>query len=249
MQPSFRRAGVDPGAVLMDRARDYTTQLFRLATPLFLFLVSFRRKVEKKYPVSQASVIQDLDEIFTAMSRNVRNEPRLDALYDRVKYPLVVLADEILLHSNWEHAESWRRDHLLEEKMFGTNIGGNKFFTMASELKHEEVEVASILFTAISLGFRGSLRDRPEMLSEIRGKLYRQMSEYLADAHPELTPEAYHVKATELRKLSPAVTLGRVAVVCASLLLFYWVASWLVWGTAVSQLRDVVNGFMAGGGL
>jgi type IV/VI secretion system ImpK/VasF family protein len=233
----------------MDRpSRDYSTELFRLASPLFLFLVSFRRKVQKKFPVSESMVQQDLEEILAKMDRKVRNDPRLEALYEKAKYPLVVLADEVLLHSGWEHADSWQRNHLLEERLFGTNIGGDKIFNLASELRYDEVEMAAILFTAISLGVRGTYHRKPEKLAEIRSKLYRQMSEYLADAQPQLTPDAYHVTPKDARRLSPAVTLARVALVCAGLFLFYWVASWLVWSGAVSDLREIVAGF-AGGGL
>ncbi len=233
----------------MDRPRDYTTELFRLASPLFLFLVSFRRKVQKGYAASESMVLGDLDEIFAKMGRQVRNDPRLEALYDKAKYPLVVLADEVLLHSGWEHADSWQRNHLLEERLFRTNIGGDKIFSLASELKYEDVEMASILFTAISLGVRGTYHRKPEKLAEIRGKLNRQMSENLADSRHQLTPEAYHVTPKEAKRLSPAVTLARVSMVCAGLLVFYWVASWLLWGSAVSDLRRIVDGFSAGGGL
>lgn len=233
----------------MDRpSRDYSTELFRLASPLFLFLVSFRRKVQKGFPVSEAMVLQDLEELLAKMDRKVRNDPRLEALYEKAKYPLVVLADEVLLHSGWEHADSWQRNHLLEERLFGTNIGGDKIFNLASELRYEEVEMAAILFTAISLGVRGTYHRKPEKLAEIRSKLYRQMSEYLADSQHQLTPDAYHVTPKDARRLSPAVTLARVAMVCAGLFLFYWVASWLVWSGAVSSLREIVAGF-AGGGL
>jgi type IV/VI secretion system ImpK/VasF family protein len=233
----------------MDRpSRDYSTELFRLASPLFLFLVSFRRKVQKGFPVSEAMVLQDLEELLAKMDRKVRNDPRLEALYEKAKYPLVVLADEVLLHSGWEHADSWQRSHLLEERLFGTNIGGDKIFSLASELRYEEVEMATILFTAISLGVRGTYHRKPEKLAEIRSKLYRQMSEYLADAQHQLTPDAYHVTPKDARRLSPAVTLARVAMVCAGLFLFYWVASWLLWSGAVSDLREIVDGF-AGGGL
>ena len=234
----------------MDRPRDYTTELFRLASPLFLFLVSFRRKVQKGYAASESMVVGDLDEIFARMGRQVRSDPRLEALYEKAKYPLVVLADEVLLSSGWEHADSWQRNHhLLEERLFGTNIGGDKIFSLASELRYEEVELASILFTAISLGVRGTYHHKPEKLAEIRNKLYRQMSEYLADSQHQLTPEAYHVTPKEAKRLSPAVTLARVAMVCAGLLVFYWVASWLLWSGAVSELRDIVGSFTQGGGL
>jgi type IV/VI secretion system ImpK/VasF family protein len=227
----------------MDRPKDYTTELFRLASPLFLFLVSFRRKVQKGYPVSESMVLGDLEELFAKLDRKARTDPRLEALYDKAKYPLVVLADEVLLQSGWDHADSWQRDHLLEERYFRTNIGGDKIFQLASELRYEEVELASILFTAISLGVRGTYHHKPEKLAEIRSKLYRQMSEYLADSHRQLTPAAYQVTPREARKISPAVTLARVAVVAVGLLVFYWITSWALWSHALSDLRAIVGSF------
>jgi type IV/VI secretion system ImpK/VasF family protein len=155
----------------------------------------------------------------------------------------VVLADEVLLQSGWDHADSWQRDHLLEERYFRTNIGGDKIFQLASELRYEEVELASILFTAISLGVRGTYHHKPEKLAEIRSKLYRQMSEYLADSHRQLTPAAYQVTPREARKISPAVTLARVAVVAVGLLVFYWITSWALWSHALSDLRAIVGSF------
>jgi type IV/VI secretion system ImpK/VasF family protein len=231
----------------MDRPRDYTTELFRLASPLFLFLVSFRRKVQKGYPVSEAMVEGDLEELFAKMDKKVRTDPRLEALYQKAKYPLVVLADEILLSSGWEHADAWQRSHLLEERYFKTNIGGDKIFQLASELRYEEVEMASILFTAISLGVRGTYHRKPEKLAEVRTKLYRQMGEYLAESQRQLTPEAYHVEEKAARKLSPAVTLARVAMVGVGLLLVYWVTATLLWTTSVSDLKTIVERFAQGG--
>jgi type IV/VI secretion system ImpK/VasF family protein len=227
----------------MEHSKDYTTELFRLASPLFLFLVSFRRKVQKGYPVSESMVLGDLEELFAKMDRKARSDVRLEALYEKAKYPLVVLADEILLHSDWEHTSSWEKNHLLEEKYFHTNIGGDKIFQLASELRYEEVEMAAILFTAIALGVRGTYHRKPDKLAEIRSKIYRQMSEYLADSQHQLTPAAYHVTPKPARKISPAVTLARVAIVGAGLLALYWVLSWGLWSGAVHNLRALVGTF------
>jgi type IV/VI secretion system ImpK/VasF family protein len=233
----------------MDRPKDYTTELFRLASPLFLYLVSFRRKIQKRYAVSESMVLGDLEELFAQMDRKARADVRLEALYGKAKYPLAVLADEVLLHSEWQHADSWQRQNLLEKRYFGSNIGGDEIFRLASELRYDEVEMAAILFTAISLGVRGTYHHKPEKLEEVRTKLYRQMSEYLADAQRQLTPGAYHVTAREARKLSPAVTLGRVALVAAGLLVLYFVISWLLWTGTVSDLRGIVQSFTQGGAL
>ncbi|HNX51428.1 MAG TPA: DotU family type IV/VI secretion system protein [Thermoanaerobaculaceae bacterium] len=226
----------------MEMIRDYTTQLFRLATPLFLFLVSLRRKVTKGFPVSDTMVKSELEEIFARMEREARQDPRLDALYARAKYPLVVLADEVLLSCEWQHAETWQRQHLLEQAYFQSNIGGDKLFQIASELRYDDVEMASILYTAICLGARGTYHRKPEKLAEIKAKLYRQLSEYLAEVQKQITPEAYHVSARKAVKVSPAVTLARVAIVAVGIVVLYFLISRGLWAGLVSDLRGVVAG-------
>ncbi len=223
---------------------DFTTELFRVASPLFLFLVSFRRKLRKGYQVDEAMVRQDLDEIFARIEREVRRDPRLEALYEKAKYPLVVLADEVLLHSDWEYASSWAQQYLLEERHFQTNIGGDKIFQIAEELRYDEVELATMLYTAICLGVKGGYHHQPEKLEEVKNKLYRQAGEYLAEVRDKLTPDAYHVDAKEAVKLSPAVTLARVLIVGAGLVLLYWLATRLSWGVVVSDLRAIVAGLV-----
>lgn len=220
---------------------DYTTELFRLCSNLFLFLVSFRRKVQKGFRVDVDEAASALDEIFATQERASRGDPKLDALYTRAKYPLVVLADELLLHSGWESAGEWDR-RLLEERMFGTNIGGEKFFTLASELRWDERELAAIFYTALALGFGGRYRERPEKLAEIRQKLYQQLSEYLSDLSEKVTPAAYHVTPTPAKRLSPMLTFARIAVVGVGLVIVYWIATRLLWAQAVADLREMVRG-------
>jgi type IV/VI secretion system ImpK/VasF family protein len=218
---------------------DFTTDLFKLSSRLFLFLVSFRRKVRKGFRVEEPETRKQLEEIFDEQERAARLDPRLDSLYEKARYPLVILADEVLLHSDWDQAPQWEQN-LLEEKYFGTNIGGDKIFALASELRPDEVELASILYTAISLGVAGRYREKPEKLAEVKTRLYRQMSEYLAETGGRVTPDAYQVVAREARRLSPAVTLGRILIVAVGVLFFYVVISRVTWSAVVGKVDEVV---------
>lgn len=224
----------------MDSARperpDYTTALFRLTSELFLFLTSFRRKVRKGVKVEVSEAASRLDEIFAAQVREARQDPKLEALYEKARYPLVVLADEILLHSGWEHSAEWE-NQLLEEKVYGSNIGGEKYFTIASEIRPEETELAAILYTGIALGFGGKYRERPERLSEIRQRLYRLNAEYLATFGDKITPSAYHVDPTPQRRLSPLLNLYRVLIVAGGILILYWVLAFALWSSSIADLR------------
>ena len=221
----------------MDSGRpDYTTAIFRLTAGLFLFLTSFRRKVRKGVSVELSEASARLDEIFAAQAREAREDPKLEALYEKTRYPLVVLADEILLHSGWDHAAEWE-NHLLEEKVFGSNIGGEKYFSIANEMRPEETELAAILYTGIALGFGGKYRERPEKLADVRQRLYRMNAEYIASFGDKITPAAYHVDATPARRLSPLINLYRVLIVGGGVLVLYYILTFALWSSSLAALR------------
>jgi type IV/VI secretion system ImpK/VasF family protein len=219
---------------------DSTTDLFRICSRLYLFLSSFRQKVRRGVKLDPDAVAHDLEEIFQEQARAVKSDPRLDALYEKARYPLVVLADEILLHSGWEHSAEWEQ-RIFEEKYFKTNIGGDQLYNIAKELQPDDVELAAIVFAGLALGFRGKYRERPEKIVDIKKRVYRLLSEYLADVGDKITPEAYHVTAGPARKLSPAVTLARVAIVGVGLLFLYYAITWLMWARSVDELRTAVQ--------
>jgi type IV/VI secretion system ImpK/VasF family protein len=216
---------------------DYTTELFRVASKLFLFLTSFRRKVRKGIRVELQEPTDRLEEIFAEQAREAREDPKLEALYEKVRYPLVVLADEILLHSGWEYAGQWE-GRLIEEKYFSSNIGGEKYFSIANEARPEETELAAILYTGIALGFGGKYRERPEKLAEVRKRLYRLNAEYLATLGDKITPLAYHVDPTPARKLSPLINLYRVLIVAFGIFVLYYILAFALWGSSMGEIRQ-----------
>ncbi|MBL8112122.1 MAG: DotU family type IV/VI secretion system protein [Acidobacteria bacterium] len=212
--------------------------LFRAVSPLFLWLVSFRRKVKRGVRLELSEVKRQLEELFAELGREAQRDPRLEALYDKARYPLVVLADETILQSGWQHAASWE-NALLEERFFGTNVGGEKYFSIANDIRSDQIELASVLYTGLTLGFAGKYRDRPEKLSEVRKKLYRMLAEYIAPISSErITPDAYHVAPKEPRRLSPVVTLVRVMVISLGMLVFYWIGTWGLWKASVTGIQD-----------
>ncbi len=219
---------------------DYTTELFRVAAKEFLFLSAFRQKIRKSVRVDMDDVAADLEEIFRNQQAEVRSDPRLSALYDQARYPLVVLADEILIHSGWEFSREWQ-DRIFEEKYFRSNIGGDQYFAIAKELRPEDVEIACIIYAGLALGFRGKFRERPEKLAEVRKNVYRLLAEYLASQGDKITPEAYTVLAGSPKRFNPVVTLGRIAIVFGGALILYWILTLVAWATLMSVIRGVAE--------
>jgi type IV/VI secretion system ImpK/VasF family protein len=219
---------------------DYTTELFKVASREFLFLSAFRQKVRKGIKVDIDDAAHDLEEIFREQGALVRGEAKLEALYERARYPLVVLADEILLHTGWEFSPQWQ-DRIFEEKYFRTNVGGDQYFAIAKELRAEDVELAAIVFAGLALGFRGKFRERPEKLAETRSNVYRLLSEYVASAGDKLTPDAYHIQAGPPKRINPAITLARVAIVGVGGLLLYYLVTFLLWASLLSDIRTAAS--------
>jgi len=210
--------------------------LFELASDLFLFLVTFRRKVRKGIYVDLSEVKIRLESIFAEQEAKARSDPSLSALYEKAKYPLAVLADEVVLTCDWEHASAWEAQ-TLEERYFGTRIAGNQFFVLVDELRDDEAEMAQILYTCLCLGFRGRYREDAQELQTLRNRLYRQIPAYVASRDQKLCPEAYCVTEGKAVELRPLINLARVAIVCVVFIIMYLVAS----DYFLRQVTDVLS--------
>jgi type IV/VI secretion system ImpK/VasF family protein len=213
-----------------------TTALFRLATRELLFLSAFRQRVRKGLHPEPAAVAAELDTIFGEQAAEARGDLRLAALHEKARYALVVLADEVLLHSGWTGAGAWQ-ERLLEGKHFGSNVGGDRFFAMAEGLGPDDEPLAAVLLAGLALGFRGKHRDQPGRLTAARRELRRRLSNYLAAPEADrLTPEAYHVAESAAPKLTPALRLGRLAVAGVTAVLVYYALTFVLWHTATGEL-------------
>lgn len=93
-------------------------------------------------------------------------------LYLTAKYAAVALADDLALHSDWDHAEQWNR-FLLELRHFNTSFSGQEFFERLNRLRQQLAGVQDpglreqvlgtleIFYTCLRLGFRGRYRSAP----------------------------------------------------------------------------------------
>jgi type IV/VI secretion system ImpK/VasF family protein len=214
--------------------------LFDIASDLFLYLVSFRRKVRKNIHPAEAVVRYKLEEIFDRQQERAGEDPRLEALYKKARFPLVGFADEVMLTSNWAHAESWR-GNILEKFYFGTSIAGEKFYEIAEHLEEDEHELARILYVCLSLGFAGRYSpDAPE-LRALKKKLYRWLPDRLPQGDNKLSPEAYHVSEGDDTGLGAVVNLTRVAIVCVVFCVVYIIINQFLWYDTVKEIHTIAQ--------
>jgi type IV/VI secretion system ImpK/VasF family protein len=93
-------------------------------------------------------------------------------LFLQAKYAAVALADDLALHSDWDHSEQWNR-YLLELRHFNTAFAGQEFFERLAKLRQQVAGVQDpalreqvlgaleVYYTCLRLGFRGRYRSAP----------------------------------------------------------------------------------------
>lgn len=192
---------------------------------LFLFLVTFRRRVRHGIMPEVDEVRGQLKNIFDEQARAVSEDPRLEQAYQKIHYALVVLADEILINSNWSYAGAWE-DELLEWDYFKTRIAGEEFFTKLEEEGEKDERLTEIYYIAMCLGFEGKYKGQPDKLIEMKRRLYRMLPGRFSDQEDRITPDAYFVGEGAKDVYRPMVNLGRIALVCVTLLAGLWVTNY-----------------------
>jgi type VI secretion system protein ImpK len=205
-------------SLLLKQFREFYSEVIRLKQIIFVpEKVAILANGEESLAESASSVAWNrLVELLDQQQRvAIQLGGEYWTLYEEARYVMVALADEILLHSDWEGRYAWNFN-LLEEKFFQSHIAGDLFFDKVGSLMGQRdpgrIELAKIYLMAMALGFQGRYRgnDNDGMLLTYRRRLYsyifqtdllleRKDSELFPDAHKNVLSDS-----AELRKL-PAV--------------------------------------------
>lgn len=169
-------------------------------------------------------------------------------LYREVQYVEAVLADEVFLSFDWPGREFWTK-HILETHLFGTHNAGDAFFARLERLlvdRNAGPEGLELLyFAALSLGFQGKYRDRPDQsaLSRYKRELYRRY--YFRNATGVQTlqyafPDCYEhtLDSSVARKLPSPMrwVFGFIAAVA-----IWIIATQIIWVQLTRDLRASMN--------
>lgn len=100
------------------------------------------------------------------------------ALIQELKYAMVALVDELILHSSWEGKFVWLGQPLQLE-YFTEHLAGEGFFARLEMLRQNYLinyEILEIYYICIALGFAGIYRIRGhELLQALQVGLYQQI--------------------------------------------------------------------------
>jgi type VI secretion system protein ImpK len=113
---------------------------------------------------SAAAILGQLEDFLRRRSELARRRlTDLELLvYREAQYVMAALADDLFLHEiQWPGRDAWRQD-VLEFRLFGTRVAGERFFenikTIVQGRGRREMELAPVYLLAIGLGFRGQHR-------------------------------------------------------------------------------------------
>ena len=215
------------------------TRLADICADLFLFLTTFRRTVGQ-VETDPEWTRKRLMELFDAQAMVASADLDMQRLYDKARYPLVALADEIALNTDWPGRDDWEED-LLEHQYFGTSVAGEEFYKKLKEVGPDEDQLAEIYFLCLSLGFKGRFRNRPEERREIQQQLYARLPHRIAKKSETLCPSAYEYSVERDMTRLPALTAARVAIVLAGAIVLAYLASDIVTRSIVSDTRALAK--------
>ncbi|BDB30023.1 DotU family type IV/VI secretion system protein (plasmid) [Cupriavidus sp. P-10] len=129
----------------------------------------------------------NLLELQTLQSRRDSTRFEMEDVAD-ARYLKAVLADEILLNTEWAGQAQWHA-HLLESTLFRTNIAGDEVFRRIEQLlldrEPSRRKLARLYLFALALGFQGRFRgaDADARLRSLREELY----EFVYQRRPDMS--------------------------------------------------------------
>lgn len=209
-------------------------QLREVIVDLFLFVATFKERLDKGAPPSLDEVSHEVKSIFATMDQKVLADSVLKSRYDRIKFGLVALVDEVIVTSTWQHAPVWP---VLEMEFYGTKVAGNKFYDFIAELTPADTDLIEASFYILTLGFRGAYVFDEARWEQTVSYLYQQLPNPIGQEPFKLAPEAYHVIKKRASRLDPLFSLGRSVIIFMAtvflLIIFYNV----VWSSIVSDVK------------
>jgi type IV/VI secretion system ImpK/VasF family protein len=212
---------------------------------VLLFLTTFRRNAAtSKLSIKdlQQALLREID----AAHAQCEGDLRLRPLFERMHYPLVAMADQVVLTSTWAQRAGWSLN-LLETQVFKSAEGGKRFYKIVEEVLADPTEqareLAELLFTCMGLGFQGELmRERKEY--ERRRQLLFDKARLPAVSAEPLAPDCYGRNLVRPMPRLPTVGILRMLLVAtAALLLAFVIAAFVVSrrNRFADQITDVLE--------
>lgn len=180
--------------------QDRRDRVERFADHQLALLAEVCRRIDAGDPPSAERLHQQLMQSFAKAKAE-----GYAADWEHSAYPLAVTIDECLLELSWP-GQRWWEDHVLESTLFGTRVGSQRFFELASQLKVARSHpigptLLRVYHECVAIGFRGLYATStpaalagplglPASLSQWRIALHRAMWQWAQEIEGPPRPDA-----------------------------------------------------------
>ncbi len=210
-------------------------ELRDLTRNLFLFAATFRERLDRGQ-IPPVNVLEaEIKGVFSQMDRRAQEDPAISARYDKMRYALVALIDEIIVTSTWSEAPEWS---VLEMAYYQSSIAGDHVYELIKHLTPADGDLIEGYFQVLALGFRGKHTFDDAKWAETLLQLYRQLPDPLESSDFQLSPEAYRVINRKATRLDPLFSLARSMILFIVCIVMLFVFYQLVWYNSVGEAKD-----------
>jgi len=177
-------------------------------------------------------------------------------LVDELRYLKAAMADELLLSEAWS-GRPFFTSYLVETRLFGSSLAGDKIFDRISQLlgdtSSRAQQLAPLYLFAVAIGFQGRFRgpDADDSLIPIRDALYRKiyrrepllksdLAEQPAFADRVISEQAYQ---SVLSNMEPVrfFRFSQSSLIFIGSLLALLILSQILWRWSSSPLRQALD--------
>ena len=217
-------------------------KLPELVMPIFLFAVALRRKIRRGLPIAYEDVKREVLVLFNQIEAQAATKGMTDR-WNRAKVALVYLVDEIASMEAWSGRDSWN-NNCLEVEYLGhaERMRGEWFYTQEHDHAMEtgDLELIEIVYLCMCLGFEGRYRDQTAQLQNHIDNLFSRLPLPYHDPERDdkMFPDAYKVDLSAHDTKAP-MRIVTVSAVFAGIIVFYFVATRMMYSKFVVQLKDI----------
>jgi type VI secretion system protein ImpK len=126
-----------------------------LMGPIFRHVINFQDRLGRGEDPELGPERDRLRDLLERAGRRAAASPSLAADFGLARHALVYWIDEIAIMSGWGRAAEWK-ERILEFEIFGTWVGGERFFEEARRAEARAgTDPLETFFLCVALGFRG----------------------------------------------------------------------------------------------
>jgi len=221
---------------------DFSIIVNREIKPVIDYLIDTQWRLENKDSISYETIRRDLRQGIDTMEQKLNNYPNLTKINQTIKYAIVVLCDEILNFTKWDHQKTWQSAPL-EKELFNCVKAGNLFFKLMENDALRHPLLAEVFYLCFVLGFQKRLKDDPKSIQHYKERLYHaaQFTNTIPDHDRFLSPGANNTLNIPIKKLPPLFGTASFIIFIVVLFGIYFIVSQFLWHDVIRLVSDISN--------